>query len=134
MARVILKVSGEQLGSEEYNFDNDRAYEVCDVIEALVRAGNEVACVMGGGNIVRGDKLAKNGFPNPVVADHMGLLATLQNGLFITEILANRGHVEPRLMSKFEATGVAERFSYKQAESHMGKGRVLLLAGGTGNP
>lgn len=133
MARLTLKVSGEDLASPEYKFDMGKAGIVCDVIGALVEADHQIVCVMGGGNIVRGEKLAQNGFPNPVVADHIGMLATLQNGIFISESLEAR-NLSPRLMSKFNAASLAEPFSYRQAVSHLGKGSVVLIAGGTGNP
>ena len=95
----MVKVSGEQLGSDEYNFDMREAVKVCEVLEALSREGYQVACVMGGGNIVRGNKLHKNGFTNQVIADQMGMLATVQNGLFLNEALNQRGQVESRLFS-----------------------------------
>lgn len=131
---VMLKVSGEQLGSEEYNFDMEMAQKVCSVIEALVDADYNVAVVMGGGNIVRGKKLHKNGFTNQVIADEMGMLATVQNGLFLNEVLNQRGKVEGRLFSNIPVESVAERFSYQRAQKYMKDNRAVLIAGGLGKP
>ncbi len=132
--RVMLKVSGEQLGSDEYNFDMDYALRVADVITALTSAGHAVACVMGGGNIVRGNKLHANGFTNHVIADQMGMLATVQNGLFLAETLKQQGVDNCRLYSNIPVESVCERFSYQKAESHLSGGGVVLIAGGLGKP
>lgn len=132
--RIMLKISGEQLGSGEYNFDLGRASKVCEIIEALVAAGYAVACVMGGGNIIRGYKLHKNGFTNEVVADQMGMLATVQNGLFLTEVLRERQTVEPRLLSNIHVETLVENFSYQRASKFLDQGKVVLIAGGLGKP
>ncbi len=130
----MVKVSGEQLGSDEYNFDMTEAVKVCEVLEALSREGYQVACVMGGGNIVRGNKLHKNGFTNQVIADQMGMLATVQNGLFLNEALNQRGQVESRLFSNIPVESLSERFSYQRAIKYMSGGRIVLIAGGLGKP
>lgn len=130
----MIKISGEQLGSDEYNFDMNLAGQVCEVLESLHEAGYEIACVMGGGNIVRGNKLHNNGFTNLVIADQMGMLATVQNGLFLNEALHQRGRVQGRLFSNIPAETVAERFSYKRAVKYMRDGRIVLIAGGLGKP
>lgn len=132
--RIMLKISGEQLGSEEYNFDIKKASEVCRVIESLLENKYQIACVMGGGNIVRGQKLHKNGFTNLVIADQMGMLATVQNGLFLKEVLDQRGLVQARLFSNIPVESLAERFTYQRAIKYMNKGRVVLIAGGVGKP
>lgn len=132
--RIMLKISGEQLGSDEYNFDIARANKVCDVIEALIGAGYSIACVMGGGNIVRGQKLHKNGFTNQVIADQMGMLATVQNGLFLNEVLSQRGMVSSRLFSNIPVESLAERFTYQRAVKYMTAGKAVLIAGGVGKP
>jgi uridylate kinase len=132
--RVMLKVSGEQLGSDEYNFDIERAGAICNIIEALIGNGYQLACVMGGGNIVRGAKLQKNGFSNAIIADQMGMLATIQNGLFLSEILNQRGHVAGRLFSNIPIDNLAESFSYKRAIKYMQEGKAVLIAGGLGKP
>lgn len=132
--RIMLKVSGEQLGSEEYNFDMAQAQKVCEIIEALTGAGYAVACVMGGGNIIRGQKLHKNGFRNEVVADQMGMLATVQNGLFLAEVLRGRQTVEPRLLSNIHVETLVENFSYQRASKFLDENKVVLIAGGLGKP
>lgn len=134
MKRVMLKVSGEQLGSDEYNFDMERAAAVCEIIEALIINDYSVACVMGGGNIVRGQKLHQNGFSNLVIADQMGMMATVQNGLFLNEVLGQRGRVEGRLFSNIPVESLAERFTYQRAIKYMNDGKAVLIAGGVGKP
>lgn len=134
LQRIMLKISGEQLGSDEYNFDIRRAENVCQIIESLVGAGYAVACVMGGGNVIRGNKLHSNGFTNEVVADQMGMLATVQNGLFLTEVLRQRETVEPRLLSNIHVETLVENFSYQRASKFLHDGKVVLIAGGLGKP
>ena len=132
--RIMLKVSGEQLGSNEYTFDMSYANRVVSVIKALHDNGYDVACVMGGGNIVRGNKLHANGFTNQVIADQMGMLATVQNGLFLAESLKQSGIPNVYLFSNIPVESVCERFSYKRADSQLGAGSVVLIAGGLGKP
>lgn len=132
--RIMLKVSGEQLGSEEYNFDLDLANNVCEIIETLLANDYMLAVVMGGGNVVRGQKLHKNGFTNRVIADQMGMLATVQNGLFLNEVLHQRGKVQGRLFSNIPVETVAERFTYQRAMKYMKDGKVVLISGGVGKP
>lgn len=130
---VMLKVSGEQLGSEENNFDIVAAERVCKVVETLRRNDYLVGCVMGGGNIIRGKSLAENGFENQVVADHMGLRATILNGEFLNEMLRQRGVAESRLFTNFAAEEL-EDFSVNRALKSLKLGRVVLIAGGLGKP
>jgi uridylate kinase len=132
--RIMLKISGEQLGSDEYNFDISRAIKVCEVIEALIKNNYQIACVMGGGNIIRGQKLHKKGFTNQVIADQMGMLATVQNGLFLKEVLDQRGNVQGRLFSNIPVESLAERFTYQRAIKYMQRERAVLIAGGVGKP
>lgn len=132
--RVMLKVSGEQLASDEYNFDMDRAKKVAAVIKAITNEGHAVACVMGGGNIVRGNKLHANGFTNLVIADQMGMLATVQNGLFLAEVLKQSGLENAYLFTNLPVESISERFSYKRADSHLRRGGIVLIGGGLGKP
>jgi uridylate kinase len=132
--RIMLKVSGEQLGSDEYTFDMQYANRVTSVIKALYENGYNVACVMGGGNVVRGNKLHANGFTNQVIADQMGMLATVQNGLFLAETLKQTGINNVYLFSNIPVESVCERFSYKRADSQLDAGSVVLIAGGLGKP
>lgn len=132
--RVMLKISGEQLGSEEYNFDINYAKRVATILRALQDNGYAVACVMGGGNIIRGKKLAENGFTNKVIADQMGMLATIQNGLFLAETLKQDGVKGVYLFSNLAIESLTERFSYKRADYKLESGNIVLIAGGTGKP
>lgn len=132
--KVMIKISGEQLGSEDNNFDVDNARSVCRVIEAVVANRHKVACVVGGGNVVRGAKLTEGGFTGAVVADQMGMLATLQNGLFIAHILEEFEGIQPFLLSKVPMDSLAETYSYRRATTLLQKvGNVVIVAGGTGN-
>lgn len=132
--RIIIKISGEQLGSDEYNFDISMASKLADILESLVSNGYQIACVMGGGNIVRGNKLHKNGFSNNVIADQMGMMATVQNGLFLNEVITQRGIVQSRLFSNIPVESLCERFSYQRAMKYMNDNKVVLIAGGLGKP
>jgi uridylate kinase len=89
---------------------------------------------MGGGNVVRGNKLHANGFTNQVIADQMGMLATVQNGLFLAESLKQDGIENVYLFSNIPVESVCERFSYKRADSQLELGSVVLIAGGLGKP
>ncbi len=132
--RIIIKISGEQLGSEEYNFDISMASKLAEILEALITNGYQIACVMGGGNIIRGNKLHKNGFSNNVIADQMGMMATVQNGLFLNEVITQRGIVHSRLFSNIPVESLCERFSYQRAMKYMNDNKVVLIAGGLGKP
>ncbi len=129
--RVILKVSGEQLGSPDNTFDMALALRVVSIIRSMRGANWEVACVMGGGNVVRGQSLAANGFDNEVLADEIGMLATVQNGAFLEQALDQSG-VPARLMSNVRVPHIAEDFSSKKARHEMTDGKVVLVGGGTG--
>jgi len=113
--RIIIKISGEQLGSDEYNFDISMASKLAEILETLISNGYQIACVMGGGNIIRGNKLHKNGFSNNVIADQMGMMATVQNGLFLNEVITQREIVQSRLFSNIPVESLCERFSYQRA-------------------
>jgi uridylate kinase len=130
----MLKVSGEQLGSEKNNFDVQHAKRIAAVVHRLVEARYQVACVVGGGNIVRGASLAESGFKDPVIADHMGMLATVQNGIFLGEIIDEEDGITARVMSKVPVDSVVEAYSVKRGVATLQKvGRVLIVCGGTGN-
>ena len=132
--RIIIKISGEQLGSDEYNFDISMASKLAEILETLISNGYQIACVMGGGNIIRGNKLHKNGFSNNVIADQMGMMATVQNGLFLNEVITQRGIVQSRLFSNIPVESLCERFSYQRAMKYMNDNKVVLIAGGLGKP
>ena len=131
--RVLLKLSGEALmGSSQYGIDPLRLSEYAnDIKEALVK-GIQIAIVIGGGNIFRGIAAASNGMDR-VQGDHMGMLATVINGLALQSALENEG-VPTRLQSAIKINEVAEPFIRRKAIRHLEKERVVIFGGGTGNP
>ena len=131
--RILLKLSGEALmGSRQYGIDPTRLKEYAEEIKTIVDKGVEVAIVIGGGNIFRGLAGASNGMDR-VQGDHMGMLATVINGLALQSALEDEG-IETRLQSAIKINEVAEPFIRRRAVRHMEKGRVVIFGGGTGNP
>lgn len=131
--RILLKLSGEALmGSRQYGIDPIRLAEYAQDIKSVVDNGVEVAVVIGGGNIFRGIAGASNGMDR-VQGDHMGMLATIINGLALQSALEDTG-VPTRLQSAIKINEVAEPFIRRRAIRHLEKGRVVIFGGGTGNP
>jgi len=131
--RILLKLSGEALmGEKQYGIDPKRLNEYAEEIKAVVAKGVEVAIVIGGGNIFRGLSGASNGMDR-VQGDHMGMLATVINGLALQSALENQD-VQTRLQSAIKINEVAEPFIRRRAMRHLEKGRVVIFGGGTGNP
>jgi uridylate kinase len=131
--RILLKLSGEALmGKQQYGIDADRLAEYADEIKTVVDQGVEVAIVIGGGNIFRGLAGASQGMDR-VQGDHMGMLATVINGLALQSALELKG-VQTRLQSAIKINEVAEPFIRRRAIRHLEKGRVVIFGGGTGNP
>ena len=131
--RILLKLSGEALmGSRQYGIDPQRLSEYANEIKETVAQGIQVAIVIGGGNIFRGVAGASNGMDR-VQGDHMGMLATVINGLALQSALENEG-VATRLQSAIKINEVAEPFIRRRALRHLEKGRVVIFGGGTGNP
>lgn len=131
--RILLKLSGEALmGSRQYGIDPQRLSEYANEIKETVAQGIQVAIVIGGGNIFRGVAGASNGMDR-VQGDHMGMLATVINGLALQGALENNG-VATRLQSAIKINEVAEPFIRRRALRHLEKGRVVIFGGGTGNP
>jgi len=131
--RILLKFSGEALmGKKQYGIDSDRLAEYALEIKEVVEKGIEVAIVIGGGNIFRGLTGAATGMDR-VQGDHMGMLATVINGLALQSALENQG-VQTRLQSAIKINEVAEPFIRRRAMRHLEKGRVVIFGGGTGNP
>lgn len=131
--RVLLKLSGEALmGERQYGIDPKRLAEYAEEIKNVVEKGVEVAIVIGGGNIFRGVAGASQGMDR-VQGDHMGMLATVINGLALQSALENAG-VQTRLQSAIKINEVAEPFIRRRAIRHLEKGRVVIFGGGTGNP
>ncbi len=131
--RILLKLSGEALmGEKQYGIDPKRIAEYAEEIKEVVDKGIQVAIVIGGGNIFRGLSGAATGMDR-VQGDHMGMLATVINGLALQSSLENIG-VQTRLQSAIEINEVAEPFIRRRALRHLEKGRVVIFGGGTGNP
>jgi uridylate kinase len=131
--RILLKLSGEALmGNRQYGIDPDRLSEYAQDIKQITNLGVEVAIVIGGGNIFRGVAGASNGMDR-VQADHMGMLATVINGLALQSALED-ANVPTRLQSAIKINEVAEPFIRRKAMRHLEKGRVVIFGGGTGNP
>lgn len=131
--RILLKLSGEALmGDRQYGIDPARLAEYAEEIKSVTDKGIEVAIVIGGGNIFRGVAGASKGMDR-VTGDHMGMLATVINGLALQSALEDAG-VQTRLQSAIKINEVAEPFIRRKAMRHMEKGRVVIFGGGTGNP
>ena len=131
--RILLKLSGEALlGQEDYGIDPAIIHRIAVEIGDVTRLGIEVAVVIGGGNIFRGAGLAKSGIDR-VTGDHMGMLATVMNALALQDALERTG-VDARVMSAISVHDVCEDYIRRRAVRHLEKGRVVICAGGTGNP
>ncbi len=131
--RILLKLSGEALmGDRQYGIDPKRLAEYAQEIKKIVNQGIEVAIVIGGGNIFRGVAGASNGMDR-VQGDHMGMLATIINGLALQGALED-ANLQTRLLTAIEMDKIAEPFIKRRAVRHLEKGRVVIFGGGTGNP
>ena len=129
--RVLLKLSGEALAGEKgFGIDTETVGKVCDSIKEVVKTGVEVAIVVGGGNFWRGRKAEEM---ERTTADYMGMLATIMNGQALQDALEIRG-LDTRLQSAIEMRQIAEPYIRRKAVRHLEKGRVVIFAGGTGNP
>ncbi|MGC6429804.1 MAG: UMP kinase [Jejuia sp.] len=131
--RILLKLSGEALmGKRQYGIDPERLSEYAQDIKTITEKGVEVAIVIGGGNIFRGLAGASNGMDR-VQGDHMGMLATVINGLALQSALED-ADIPTRLQTAIKINEVAEPFIRRKAMRHLEKGRVVIFGGGTGNP
>jgi uridylate kinase len=131
--RVILKVTGEIFGgAEKYGIDGPTIRSFAEEIKDVKALGCEMALVIGGGNIFRGAQLSEGGMER-ATADYMGMLATVINSLALQDALEKLG-VSTRVMSAIEMRQVAEPYIRRRATRHLEKGRVVIFAGGTGNP
>lgn len=131
--RILLKLSGEALmGNRQYGIDPERLAEYAEEIKSVVDKGIELAIVIGGGNIFRGVAGASRGMDR-VQGDHMGMLATVINGLALQSALED-ADIQTRLQSAIKINEVAEPFIRRKAIRHLEKGRVVIFGGGTGNP
>jgi uridylate kinase len=131
--RVLLKLSGEALmGNLDYGIEPAVIQRLAAEIATARERGVEIAIVIGGGNIFRGAGLARSGMDR-VTGDYMGMLATVMNALAIQDALEGRG-VFARVMSALQIHEVCEDYIRRRAIRHLEKGRIIILAAGTGNP
>ncbi len=131
--RIMLKISGEALGGEKGSgIDYDTVYSIAEEIKEVHKQGVQIALVIGGGNIFRGGR-GKNFKIDRVVGDYMGMLATVINAMAFQDVLEQMG-VKTRVLSAIEMQKIAEPFIRRRAQRHLEKGRVVIFAGGTGNP
>ena len=131
--RVLLKLSGEALlGDQEYGIDRERVDAIAREIQGVHALAVETAIVLGAGNIYRGMEVAAEGMDR-ATADYAGMLATLLNCLALQDALEQRG-VHTRVLSAITASQVAEPYIRRRAIRHLEKERVVIFAGGTGNP
>ena len=131
--RILLKLSGEALqGDEGFGIDPSILDRMALEIKELIEMGVEVGVVIGGGNLFRGAKLAKAGM-NRVVGDHMGMLATVMNGLAMRDAL-HRADVNAKLMSAFQLNGICDTYNWSEAIKMLRESRVVIFSAGTGSP
>jgi uridylate kinase len=131
--RVLLKLSGEALiGQQGYGIDADVLRYLAEEIRTAHQLGGQIALVIGGGNILRGTEASAYGIER-VTADYMGMLATVINSLSLQSALEKVG-VITRVQTAFEMKQFAEPYIRRRAIRHLEKGRVVIFAGGTGNP
>lgn len=131
--RILLKLSGEGLmGDKAFGMSAEVIENLAGQIKGVHDKGVEVCVVVGGGNIFRGAKEASKGM-NRTVADHVGMLATVMNALYIQNALEKIG-VQARVLSGLNIPEVCEHYIYRRALRHLEKGRVVIFAAGTGSP
>ena len=131
--RVLLKISGEALaGDRGFGIEPSVVDRITDEIRSVYEMGVSLGVVIGGGNIVRGSLASRQGMDR-VQADYMGMLATVINALAVQDLLEAKG-VDTRVMTAIRMEEIAEPYIRRRALRHIEKGRVVLFAGGTGNP
>jgi uridylate kinase len=131
--RILLKLSGEALmGKQKYGIDSDVLSSYAKDIKSIVDKECQIAIVIGGGNIYRGIQSEKSGFDR-VQGDHMGMLATIINGMALQSALESL-NIETRLQTAIRMEQIAEPYIRRRAIRHLEKNRVVIFGGGTGNP
>src|ERR1043166_7437883 len=131
--RVLLKLSGEALAGEKgFGYDFDTVSRLADEVASVRETGASLGLVIGGGNIVRGSLLSKTGMDR-VAADYMGMLGTVINAMAVQDVLERKG-VDTRVMTAIRMEELAEPYIRRRAIRHLEKGRMVIFAGGTGNP
>lgn len=130
--RILLKLSGQALGSDERAIDPATTKEIAATLRVARGLDVDIAIVVGGGNIFRGMAAAAGGMDR-TTGDHIGMLATIQNALALQGALEDEG-VDTRVMSAIEVRAVCEPYILRRALRHLEKGRIIICAAGTGNP
>jgi uridylate kinase len=131
--RILLKLSGEALlGSRQYGVDPETCVFIAEQVRTVLDRGVEVAVVVGGGNIFRGLAASAKGMDR-ATGDYMGMLATVMNGLALQDAMESAG-IETRVMTAIGMDEVAEPYIRRRAMRHLEKGRVVVMAAGTGSP
>jgi uridylate kinase len=131
--RALLKLSGEALAGERgFGLDLAVIHRLADEIKAVRAEGADIGLVVGGGNIIRGSVASGEGMDR-VSADYMGMLATVINALAMQDVLERKG-VDTRVLTAIRMEALAEPYIRRRAIRHLEKGRVVIFAGGTGNP
>lgn len=132
-SRVLLKLSGEVLaGQHSFGIDPNSTQSIAEKIKSLYDKNIQLGIVIGGGNIFRGISVAAKGMDR-VAADYMGMLATIMNSVALQSEL-EKLDCDTRVMSALSITQLAEPYIRRRANRHLEKGRIVILAGGTGNP
>ena len=132
--RILLKISGEGLCKEGgFGIEAKELENIAEQIAAVAKSGVQVAVVVGGGNFVRGETLSSNGHIQRATADYMGMLATVMNAMALQDMLETLGQAT-RVASALTVSQVCEPFIRRRVIRHLEKGRVVVLAAGTGNP
>ena len=132
-SRILLKLSGEVLaGDQSYGIDPLKASELANEIKIVHEMGINIALVIGAGNIFRGIKAASKGMER-VTGDYLGMLATIMNAISIQDAL-EKLNVETRTLSAITVSQISEPYIRRRALRHLEKNRVVIVAGGTGNP
>ncbi len=131
--RILLKLSGEVLAGEQgFGIDPKKATELAEEVKSIYDMGVSIGLIIGAGNIFRGLQAASKGMDR-VTGDYLGMLATIMNAISLQDALEKVG-VETRTLSAITVSKIAEPYIRRRALRHMEKGRVVIIAGGTGNP
>jgi len=131
--RILLKLSGEALKSDNNNIDPEMLKKVVTIVQSALDLGVEIAIVVGGGNIYRGAALASDGM-NKITGDHIGMLATVMNALAISDTF-ERNNIPSIVMSGFSiGGGVCDSFNHAKAKNALSEGKVVIFSAGTGSP
>jgi uridylate kinase len=131
--RILLKLSGEALKSDSNNIDPQMLKKVVTIVQSALDLGVEIAIVVGGGNIYRGEALAIEGM-NKITGDHIGMLATVINALAISDTF-QRNNIPSIVMSGFSiGAGVCDSFNHTKAKVALSEGKVVIFSAGTGSP